>query len=91
MEIQNPPEESSGPLTEYLFRQFKIVENELNSGNGISIKKELPDRPRNGKLYFVDGSLFFWADDAWQTIAVTSDIPEIPEIPEILDRKWSDV
>lgn len=72
MEIQAPPEGLQPDVIEYLFRQFKIVEDAINDTNGVAIRSELPERPRAGKLYFVDGKLYFWADDAWQTLAVES-------------------
>lgn len=59
MEIQTPPSSTDTELTEYLFRQFKIVEDELVSVNGVGIRKKWPNRPRHGKLYFIDEAFYF--------------------------------
>lgn len=71
MQIQRPPETASDELTEYLYRQFKIVEDELNGANGVSILKELPARPRLGKIYYINGGddagYWIWEGE-WRSI-----------------------
>jgi len=69
MEIVRPPLDTDRELIEYFDRQFNIVENELNAANGISIVKAFPTKPRPGKLYSIEGHLYYYNEEWLKVIS----------------------
>jgi len=77
MELLRPPPDTNEALTEYLDRQFKVVENELLSAAGIVLLNTFPSRPRIGRIYSIDGEFYYHNNDQW--FSITSD-PYTPQV-----------
>lgn len=72
IDVLTPPLELSIEVREYLFRLQSQLAVSISAANGISIIKELPDRPRKGKLYFIETEgMYFWLNDQWNKVDTT--------------------
>ena len=93
MDIQSPPPNTDPALRDYLFRQFKIVENEIFSVNGVSVVGVLPERPRDGKIYYLkegtDNSAGYWVwlNNVWVELGATGASYNIEPIVSALRRR----
>lgn len=65
MEIVRPPLHLDPELIEYLDRQFSIVDNAINSTNGVVVIKDFPMRPREGRIYSIDGLFYYHDSTEW--------------------------
>ena len=72
--LLNPPESIDGDLQRYLSRLFLQTEICLNQNNKIAISGTLPNKPRNGNIYYfnqvilpdiLSAGFYGYADDEW--------------------------
>ena len=77
------PEEIYTPeLARFIDDLMLNVQTEIDSVNGVAIRKEVPDRPREGKIYYLTEDLNnivtegYWAliNDQWHKFAMIDDI-----------------
>lgn len=76
MEILIPPTELGTEVREYLFRLQNQIESVLGETNDVAIREILPDRPKEGKLYYIKEDptqpemvgLYLWTENAWRKI-----------------------
>lgn len=68
-----PPIDITAGLSDYLFRQARETEEAILTVNGIAIREELPDRPREGKLYFIrDDGFYYDVGGLWFKLNATA-------------------
>lgn len=75
MELHRPPLQLDIDLVEYLDRQFKTIEAEINNIRGVRVLKTFPNKPRIGTIYSIEGELFY--NDGLEWFKITA-LPYIP-------------
>lgn len=81
MFTESPPPEMEPLIRDYLLRSFTNVSRDLAKVNGVAIVAKLPDKPKPGKIYFLDVStetfaagLWYYQDFIWSRLATSAEL-----------------
>jgi len=78
MFIEQPPEDLPEHIKSYINRMFREIQTSIDGVNAIVIRDQVPDRPREGTIYYLREDLdiavegyYAWLNDAWHKIDTT--------------------
>jgi len=81
--FEYPPEGTSAEIIDYLQRFIQAINLELSAASNVSIRNEVPERPREGHIYYLQDDLsdsatvgyYVYMKDAWYKVDLTPQSP----------------
>jgi len=77
IQIEIPPADWSIEVTAYVDRMLQRIQEEIEGSNGVAIRSYIPDKPKEGKIYYLSEGLseaaiegyYVWINGEWKRLA----------------------